>query len=300
MPVNFENVISEYPKVVIPPTLEKGIYATIESDGSIVIRNLKEESKMFEDQYAYYDHDFTDYPFESGVILTYMEMYKWRDSAEYKCDYEQRGCHIKPDDVVVDLGANIGLFSRLALERGAKKVYAFEPSTDTLKCLLHNVDRTKVDMFKACVYSHSGFEQVISTGRTHPMVAVRGVRGTKVKGDTEDHIPDQRSNEMVSCYSMDDLIDCGILPNQIDFLKIDVEGSEIKVFEGLSDENLHNIDRLAIELHYNPLKDGFDVQFANNENLTRRLKSEFPNEKHVYYGRGQKNPWTETITLWRE
>jgi len=39
------------------------------------------------------------------------------------------------------------------------------------------------------------------------------------------------------------------IPNKIDFMKIDVEGAEVKVLDGISDENLKKIDKIVMEWH---------------------------------------------------
>jgi hypothetical protein len=120
--------------VKIKKDLPEGYYACVENGGEIVIRNLKEESKQWggarTDVYDLIE-DGTDYPYGLSWNIQYMEMYHWGESAPFRCDYEKKGCYIKSDDkVVVDVGANIGIFTRLALERGVEKVYAFEPSFD--------------------------------------------------------------------------------------------------------------------------------------------------------------------------
>ena len=168
-------------------------------------------------------------------------MYHWGESAPFRCDYEKKGCYIKSDDkVVVDVGANIGIFTRLALERGVERVYAFEPSFDAFKCLMMNVDSNRVVPYKACVTNVSGFTDVTVTPSTYPMAVV--IRDDTSIGEVE----------TVPSYTMDDLIDLNIIPIPIDFLKVDIEGSEVEMFEGFSDENLAKIDRFAMEAHLAP------------------------------------------------
>lgn len=50
-----------------------------------------------------------------------------------------RGLPIRPDDVVLDLGANIGSFTRLALDAGVVKVVAVEPEPENVAVLRQNV-----------------------------------------------------------------------------------------------------------------------------------------------------------------
>jgi len=48
------------------------------------------------------------------------------------------GNRIRPGDVVLDAGANIGVFTRKALWAGASKVVAIEPAPENLECLQRN------------------------------------------------------------------------------------------------------------------------------------------------------------------
>ena len=42
-------------------------------------------------------------------------------------DYFKGDCVIKPGDVVVDIGANVGIFTSLALDMGVSRVIGYEP-----------------------------------------------------------------------------------------------------------------------------------------------------------------------------
>lgn len=270
----------------------EGYYACTERNGDIVIRNLKEESKEWGDvrQHFFSDEHQADYPYCRHHNFQYVEMYLWGESPEYGTDYERSGCHIKPNDVVVDIGANIGLFTRLALEKGAKKVYAFEPSMDAFKCLLMNVDGSKVHAYKACISDVSGFQSINVTQSTYPMAEL------VIKGHPEKKL---EMVENVPSYTLNDLIDFEIVPTPIDFLKIDVEGSEIEVFEGLTDVNLCKIDRLSIEVHYAPMS-GYNRNGQVNETLERLCRSFQHVFQMTYNPSGNLEMyWTKTVNLWR-
>jgi len=129
---------------------------------------------------------------------------------------------IKNDSVVLDVGANIGLhsisFSRLVPDG---LVVSFEPSRDTFGLLLNNVqginnilplnigvsDKTQIAEFY--VASDNAYSSLKDTGR-------KEIRG-KI---------------CVLCMCLDDLLPKLTL-QKIDFVKIDVEGFEQKVLEGM-------------------------------------------------------------------
>jgi FkbM family methyltransferase len=58
--------------------------------------------------------------------------------------YSQGGVSILPGDIVVDVGANIGVFTLFAAKQGAQ-VYAFEPIPPTFEVLQHNIRLHRLD-----------------------------------------------------------------------------------------------------------------------------------------------------------
>jgi hypothetical protein len=61
-------------------------------------------------------------------------------------------------------------------------------------------------------------------------------------------------SEYVPMTTLDSLFSKGFF-DKIDFLKIDVEGYEQKVLEGLSDNNLSKVKKISLEFHSNLLSD---------------------------------------------
>jgi len=52
--------------------------------------------------------------------------------------YGDREDGVHPGDVVFDCGANIGVYTRVALAAGAKLVVAIEPAPENVECLRRN------------------------------------------------------------------------------------------------------------------------------------------------------------------
>ena len=53
--------------------------------------------------------------------------------------YESGEVAIRPGDTVVDCGAHVGLFTKLALKQGADRVVAIEPDPANVACLESNL-----------------------------------------------------------------------------------------------------------------------------------------------------------------
>ena len=126
----------------------------------------------------------------------------------------------QPGQVVVDLGANIGVYSLVQSRKmgGKGRVYAVEPNPDVYKRLQKNVTLNQalnVHTIEAAVYSRSGRIDFQCERNTLISKIARGETGTT----------------LVTAITLDELVASqGI--RSIDILKIDVEGSEIDVLLG--------------------------------------------------------------------
>jgi FkbM family methyltransferase len=136
---------------------------------------------------------------------------------------------IKPGDVFVDAGANLGYYSLIAARAGASHVYAFEAQPSTYELLGKNVIINWMTKFityeNLAVYSHTTDLEFFV--RNH-------YPGNSSLGFTP---PDQLGKWFdtttavkVHAVSIDDYF--ADKPCKIDFIKVDVEGAEPAVFEG--------------------------------------------------------------------
>lgn len=148
--------------------------------------------------------------------------------------YQWGECLIKEGDVVVDLGANIGIFSNKASELGASKIYSFEPVKENFELLMLNRP-ANCEPFKLAVGS--------SDLQTFEIAYKADCPGGSsiIKHD---------GGQLQPCLTvtLDSLISGGLI-DRIDFLKVDIEGAEVEAFKGISDENLKGIRCIAMEVH---------------------------------------------------
>lgn len=153
--------------------------------------------------------------------------------------YNFRNCKINSGDIVLDIGANIGVFSRYAIANGAHEVYSFEPIKENYDLLVKNSKEYSIIPFNCGISNENMIEKfhVDSTEGGHTILDVdpNGSRTNEIRE--------------IECYSIDWLMKENWIPNKINFMKIDVEGAEIKVLEGISDENLKKIDKIVMEWH---------------------------------------------------
>lgn len=132
--------------------------------------------------------------------------------------------------VVVDVGANVGAFTALAVAAGAALVVAIEPDPDNFEALRRNTAGESVVLVNAAV----GDEPRV--GRLEGVGA-----GVTVVADHMGTIPVHRLDDLLDHYAP--------AVDRIDVLKIDTEGAEPDIIFGCSDRLLGSVRRLVVEFH---------------------------------------------------
>jgi FkbM family methyltransferase len=145
----------------------------------------------------------------------------------------------RDDRVIIDAGANIGAFTLYALDRSQDaKVIAIEPFPDTFSRLRAVVERSsfrdRVRLVNAALSSHAGWVSM-QDGEI-------GSQFRRVLGDRSS----QTGTRVPSCTLRDILDD---VDGDVDFLKMDIEGSEYASILTAPLETLRRIRRVALEFH---------------------------------------------------
>lgn len=147
---------------------------------------------------------------------------------------------IKPNYVVADIGSNIGLTSIL-FSNLAKKVFAFEPSPSTYKILLENLSRAKANNVEAIN---------IGMGEQSQNSTITFAQNNRSGGFVSDklRLGQGHVTEKISIETLDNIL----LPKtqQLDFIKIDVEGYEMSVIKGGLDTIKLHQPIVALELNH--------------------------------------------------
>lgn len=128
--------------------------------------------------------------------------------------------HVRPGDVVFDIGANVGFFTLLAAKLARDgHVYAFEPLPRNLDYLRRHLELNRIRNAEVLPIALSS-----STGTAHFAVAAHPAMGALAEsGGLE-----------VATDTLDRLVAAGKL-RAPDFLKIDVEGAEHDVLRGAAE-----------------------------------------------------------------
>jgi FkbM family methyltransferase len=153
--------------------------------------------------------------------------------------YLPAGFEVKEDDIVIDIGAHIGVFTIYAASKARRgKVFAFEPFPGNYAMVLENIGLN-------------------STGNVVPFnAAVAGSGGKKMLFLSEENVChslyrfDRQGEKSVPVESMTlaQIIEKNGI-RRVDLLKIDCEGAEYDILMGADDATLGKIDKISMEYH---------------------------------------------------
>jgi FkbM family methyltransferase len=177
---------------------------------------------------------------------------------------------VRAGDVAFDIGANVGLhsilLSRLVGPQG--KLCAFEPNAE----LLHALEFTIEQLGNATLYpialsnKDADSQLFIPPDDTVASLADWTIASPKFNQDGPSHV--------IACVErrLDDLIQGGVLP-QPDFIKCDVEGAELRVFQG-AHNTLNRVDAPIVLFEANECASrGFDVGVSAAKDFLAALQT---------------------------
>jgi FkbM family methyltransferase len=193
----------------------------------------------------------------AGELNSYIELFVQDDYGLSEIDLQQKG------SVLLDVGANIGIFSLAAAKRFPDtRIYAFEPSPEAYSRLVRNLElnnMVNVKPVKRAVYSSCsvvGFSKGSSTSL-----------GSVIDSGAL----------LVHAVTLDDFCSKKAI-DKIDLIKIDVEGAEVEVLRG-AQKTLDITDRLVAECH--------SAELATSvENLLSTHRFQKVSERRVPQGGG--------------
>ena len=206
-------------------------------------------------------------PFERDVAVITQEIF-----VEQVYD---RFYRLQNDDIVVDIGAHVGLFT-LKVAKSVKLVLAVEPHPFNYRLLTMNIALNKLENVipvKLALSSYCGKAKLyLRSAGTHTL---KGQIFGLESGETLE----------VEVETLDRLID-ELRLNKVTFVKIDVEGAELDVLKG-SERVLTGNDRLflAIAAYHYP-EEALEVA----EYLRTRGFKVFTNGEYVYAFKPPDNP----------
>jgi FkbM family methyltransferase len=193
------------------------IRTEISWDVYFIIPKKERVIRVFND----FRYHFTQFGYITRVLYSKSHIAKTKYGFEYKT-FEAFEKYLKQGDIVIDIGANVGVYSLLSSSLVGEKgqVIAFEPSKITFDALNENIHLNRCKNISSHQLALSNTEGVIRFGA--------------VENDAMNFIDINNSNnigEQVPMNTLDNFVQNHKI-ERIDFIKIDIEGAELLCFEG--------------------------------------------------------------------
>jgi len=151
-------------------------------------------------------------------------------------EYSDDNFSINNDDVIIDVGAHIGLFALFASQFCKNgKIFCYEPIKENYKILIENIEMNQIQNI---------FPNNLAVTKETSRVKIF------LNDDQSGHsmfIQNKNFVEVDSKSLSDIFIDNGI--KECDFLKLDCEGAEYEIIESLPSDLFTKINKTAIEYH---------------------------------------------------
>lgn len=163
---------------------------------------------------------------------------------------------LKPGDIVLDCGANLGVVTDPLAATGAM-VHAFEPDPYAFEKLQSEFsDSPNVTLHNAAVGVEAGTIRLMRASNFDENPKGASVKSTVISGGRKIDEDDSNSIE-VELIDLPDMIrDLVATHGEIAFLKMDIEGAELDLLERMLEENLFDNIRMTVaETHENKFKD---------------------------------------------
>ncbi len=156
---------------------------------------------------------------------------------------------VEPGDVVLDCGANVGVFTRHALQKGARLVVAIEIAPENIRCLKRNF-ADEIRGGRVIVYPKGVWDkddslvlQVYDVDSGSDSVAL--------------HPEDSEEGPTVLLTTIDKIV-AELKLDRVDFIKMDIEGAERKALRGAFETVRRFRPALSISLEHGP-RDAEDI-----------------------------------------
>lgn len=144
-------------------------------------------------------------------------------------DQYQARRFLKEDSVIIDAGANIGIFSIFGAHCSPRgQVYAFEPARATFDILRKNAaPYSGISCFKAGLGDARSAKDIL----TYPRSTCGSTFEDSGILSLRHHRPEDLERERVDVVTIDGFVADRKIP-RVDFIKIDTEGYEARILEG--------------------------------------------------------------------
>lgn len=153
--------------------------------------------------------------------------------------------NLNPEDVFIDIGANIGIFTLTAAQKiGQGKVYSFEPFEQNHNSLIKNIELNPFKNIQVEKFAIAESEKEISLFYDDE---------DKNLGMVSSYNLSKKNETIIKAIALDDYV----LSNKIkkvDIIKMDIEGNELYALQGMKNVLKNQKPKLLVEVDPEILK----------------------------------------------
>lgn len=196
----------------------------------------------------------TEKIYEKEIILKNIEIKKpilefsdedpiFNNYNEFFVDKIYDDLNLKGLNICLDIGSNVGLFTKYLKLNNCNKIFCFEPNKRAFNSLQKNLrNECEVELFNLAV-SHNNDPLRLYVDSNNSLIS----SAHDVKNNYYD----------VESITLKDIFEINKIQN-VDFVKIDIEGMEFDLIENLEQSIFEKIDRFLIEYHDFYFTDGIE------------------------------------------
>lgn len=148
---------------------------------------------------------------------------------------------VQPGDVVLDCGANVGVYTREALAAGARLVVAIELAPENLECLRRTfVEETRAG--RVIIYPKGVWDR-------DDFLTLNVDPGNSAADSVVMHPEKAHQGPKVPLTTIDKLVD-ELKLERVDYIKMDIEGAEQQALMGAQQTLARHRPRLALSAYH--------------------------------------------------
>lgn len=151
---------------------------------------------------------------------------------------------VRPGDIVLDCGANIGVFIHESLNAGAKKVIAIEPAPENLEALRRNF-KAEIEAGRVVIYPKGVWDKddFLTLNIDHGNSAADSfVMHPEHATATAEKFPLTTIDKLVAELGLE----------RVDFIKMDIEGAEVRALHGGAGTIAKFHPRMSLSVYHEP------------------------------------------------
>jgi len=246
------------------------------------LRLFRHPLRAIRDRLALIKSPLVEHPLRNGLtfwtrpgssdLMSVYDIFTSQKHSDYLSQFK-----ISPGETVVDIGANIGVFTLQAAKAGAR-VIAYEPIADTFRVMLANIAANnygpRITPYRLGVDRSAGHREIFLGNRNHSMSC--SFYPHENTGDDAIRIQTIGIAEVLKPLEY------------IDLLKIDCEGAEFEFLPAAA-PFLHKVGKIVLEYH--EIAKGFDhrdiVRMFRDAGFQTKVKPWKPGFGILYAWRGK-------------